>query len=443
MFRKVRWQLTLLLVAIVVVLYIVSSVVVYGLVSDATMGTMDGLLQREALPMAQRLGLQMMFWPTDAAGNPIEAAPSMLQGPHALGSAPDVSFAVLLNMQGKILAVASRGDTPVPALTLGTVGANPEFETLSVDSTQSGEAPVDVRIVRVPIISPLQQPLGELAMGLSMKSELRVLSILSQILLFVGIAGAVVACIAGLYASGRALQPIVNSWRRQQQFVADASHELRTPLAVIGSHLDIVLGHTQESVLDNLEWISSAKAEARRLVRLTDDLLTLARADSNQTVLSFSIVDLRQTVDRVMESLGVFAQIKELTLQLEIEPSVPMSVRGDEDRLYQLLFILLDNAIKYTDPGGAVSVRMERARNQVHIRVQDTGCGIAKQDVARVFDRFFRADTARERTGTGLGLAIAKWIVDQHGGRIEVDSELGVGSTFSVWLAVNDEMRGS
>ncbi|MCY0870137.1 MAG: HAMP domain-containing sensor histidine kinase, partial [Firmicutes bacterium] len=260
-----------------------------------------------------------------------------------------------------------------------------------------------------------------------------------RVLAAVGGAGFVVVLIVGWYLSGLILRPIARSWQQQQRFVADASHELRTPLAVIGSNLDLALSRaaTTGEDLETLEWVSNAKAEARRMTRLTEDLLTLARSDGHEVVLQRREVDAVQIARDVVERMAPLAEVAGLALRLEPNESarqVPMWADGD--RMRQLLVILVDNAIKYT-LAGEVTVCVRRLRKGALLEVRDTGVGLDPEEAARVFDRFYRGDDVRERVsgGTGLGLSIARWIVDMHGGRLTVHSEKGVGSVFRAYIA--------
>jgi two-component system sensor histidine kinase CiaH len=265
--------------------------------------------------------------------------------------------------------------------------------------------------------------------------EWNVLHQLQGVMWWVGASGAMAAAILGFWLAARALLPIRKAYQRQTEFVADASHELRTPLAVIQSNLDIVLSHSDQSVMDNLEWIQNARREARRLAKLVEDLLTLARADADKALLRRQPVDAVELVRHLLELFLPLSDAVQVRLGADVRR--PVTVMGDPDRLHQLFVILLDNAIKYNRPGGQVTVRIDANRNWGLFWVKDTGIGIAEKDLPKVFDRFYRADPARqheETTGAGLGLSMAKWIVEAHRGRIRIDSTPGQGTTVSVQL---------
>lgn len=173
------------------------------------------------------------------------------------------------------------------------------------------------------------------------------------------------------------------------------------------------------------------------MTNLVGDLLTLARSDSNSIELRRETFDLRLLAERAIESVNPLANEKEISTSLE-SPEQLQTI-GDPERLSQLLYILLDNAIKYTPTGGAVKLSLSQEGPDLCITVQDTGVGINKEDFHRIFDRFYRADKSRSRQmgGHGLGLSIAKWIVETHKGTINVTSELGKGSTFFIRIPNN------
>nr|WP_277717584.1 HAMP domain-containing sensor histidine kinase [Priestia flexa]WEZ10310.1 HAMP domain-containing sensor histidine kinase [Priestia flexa] len=180
--------------------------------------------------------------------------------------------------------------------------------------------------------------------------------------------------------------------------------------------------------------VGNMKAEVKRMTKLVSDLLTLARSDASKNQQAFNKFDIKKMVEKVMQSVEPLAHSKNISLHLEAPDQIELS--GDEEKLTQLMYILLDNGIKYTTPQGHVKVLIKQRTNAVEIRVADTGVGIHKDEQKRIFDRFYRADKSRSRQmgGHGLGLAIAKWIVDMHKGTIKVESEPEKGTTFRISL---------
>ncbi|MCI0183533.1 sensor histidine kinase [Sulfoacidibacillus ferrooxidans] len=264
--------------------------------------------------------------------------------------------------------------------------------------------------------------------------QTRELHALLVLILFSISAGLLAAIAAGWFLAQRALVPIRESWEKQQRFVSDASHELRTPLAVVKAQAQLLLRHPDHTVRQEASGISAIDKEARRMNQLVEDLLTLARADSNQLELSLEAVDVSEMLAGIEDLFQVLCVQKGLHITFDIEPHVVLL--GDEKRLHQLVWILLDNALKYTPEGGRINVLCRRTETAVELSVSDTGVGIAKADLPYIFDRFYRGDKARSTEGTGLGLAIGKWIVDTHHGKLTVQSEVNQGTTMLVYFQV-------
>ena len=223
------------------------------------------------------------------------------------------------------------------------------------------------------------------------------------------------------------------SFEQLRRFTADASHELRTPLTVIRSVGEVGLReHHDERAYREI--IGSMLEEADRLGRLVDSLLTLSRADAGQVKLRLERMDLAELAHEVVNHLGVLAEEKRQFLT--VEASVPVHATADRLVLRQAVINLVDNAIKYSPEGGRVRVLVRDQSYGPTLEVIDTGPGIAAEHREHIFDRFYRVDKARSRElgVTGLGLAIARWVVEAHGGRIELESEEGKGSTFRITL---------
>jgi two-component system OmpR family sensor kinase len=214
----------------------------------------------------------------------------------------------------------------------------------------------------------------------------------------------------------------------QRRFVADASHELRTPLTTLRLNL-ATLRRARRHPPDEEDMLAAIDGELERLSRLVEGLLALARADAGQP-LERAPVALEGLVCKVCDAVCASAAGRTLTVA-RVEP---VQVLGSADHLEQVLRNLLDNAVKYTRPGGQITVALRAEDGQAELTVRDDGVGIAPEDLPHVFERFYRAPSARGRSGAGLGLAIAAWIVRAHGGTITVDSVPGQGSTFTVRL---------
>ena len=216
-------------------------------------------------------------------------------------------------------------------------------------------------------------------------------------------------------------------FRAQQRFIADISHELRNPLTTIRGNVDL-MRHMNNVDMPSLDAI---QVESERMTRMVGDLLLLAQADAGQLIR-------RERVELDTLMLQVYRQVRPLAegIELVIGAEDQAAILGDPDRIKQLLLNLVDNAIKYTPKGGKVTLGLQRVENWAQLSVADTGIGIPAQDLPHIFERFYRVDKARSRAagGAGLGLSIVQWIVQVHSGKIDVQSEMGKGTTFIVWL---------
>jgi signal transduction histidine kinase len=218
--------------------------------------------------------------------------------------------------------------------------------------------------------------------------------------------------------------------RRQRQFLADASHELRGPLMVIRGNLDLL--QMELPAEERRAAAREASEEAERMARLIADLLFLAEEDAHQRLQTGPVA-----IEAVVAEVWQRARTVDAGAHaLALECNDPAVVLGDRDRLAQMLWNLMDNALIYTDRGGRVTLCSRRSEGEIALCVADTGSGIPSEHIPRLFERFYRVGSARSRTqsSTGLGLPIVKQIVDAHNGRIHVESELGRGSAFTVSL---------
>ena len=223
------------------------------------------------------------------------------------------------------------------------------------------------------------------------------------------------------------------SFRQVRQFSADASHELRTPLTVMKGETELALRRSRPAE-DYRLVLESNLEEIDRMTQIVDELLFLARADLGEVRIETLPVRLDALVEDIQRQAAVLGQ--EQDIQVTVGFVEPVQVQGDELRLRELLLNLVDNAVKYSRPGGKVEIALARDGGTARLSVTDQGLGIPTDAQARIFDRFYRTDKARAHVtkGTGLGLSICKWIVEAHHGRIEVQSKVGEGSRFTVIL---------
>ena len=249
------------------------------------------------------------------------------------------------------------------------------------------------------------------------------------------------------------LDRIETSVKRIRQFTANASHDLRTPLTLIRTHAELALRRTRSGAdyRDSLQRILKASEDTTQLI---ESLLTLARADAGGAHLQFKKIALNPVLEKAALQASILANSKGLSFSSKLDEQA-LFFNADAAVIENLFLAVLDNAIKYTAPGGLVRLRSLADSGEVMIEIEDSGVGIAPEDLPRIFDRFYRADQARSREvpGAGLGLSIARWIAETHKGRIAVESHPGSGSKFRITLPLatmqsssqlgNEEVRDS
>ena len=223
--------------------------------------------------------------------------------------------------------------------------------------------------------------------------------------------------------------------RIRQDFVANVSHELRTPLTSIKGFIETLLHGAIDEPEHNRQFLALVEEDVNRLARLTDDLLELSKVESFGKPKSLQAVDVPRLIHDVVESLQPQSRAKEIVVTLRPHELLPR-ITGDPDQIRQVLWNVLDNAIKYNVEQGRVDIELRSDGPWLYVKVTDTGIGIPADEVPRIFERFYRVDKARSRAlgGTGLGLSIVKHIVEAHGGQVDVTSEPGRGSTFQFSL---------
>ena len=233
------------------------------------------------------------------------------------------------------------------------------------------------------------------------------------------------------------LARLEGAFKRQKEFTADASHDLRTPITVIRTQAEKTLKRprSEEEYCQTLDKIIK---QAEHMSHLVEQLLQLARTDIGKEKLQLEVLDMGQLVQLVVEEMQEMASQKGLN-PVNIIEDQELFLKGDQTKLTQLLVNLIANAIQYTPAGGKITLRIKQMKNEIMLQVTDTGCGIPQEDQEHIFERFYKVDKARTRQngGTGLGLAICRWIVNAHGGRIELNSKPGKGSIFTVYLPKN------
>jgi signal transduction histidine kinase len=386
MLERMRWRLTIGYAGIfALILLLLATAAVAGFSRELT-NQQDTLLMQEAEDLERNL----------------------LEGDHrevlAEGSA-EYSW-VALDPEGNVT------DRDPTAATLGTLGLPSEVlarqsleEDAEVSATIRGPEG-KVRVVSMPMRES-GEVVGVIQYARSLKGVQQTIGRLVLVLLPLALGGLGAALLGGLYMAGRAMRPARESFQRQRAFIADASHELKTPLTLIRADAEMVL-YRGALNQEDLKLVEHALTETDRMDEILSDLLLVARLDAGEADLATKPFDLVSVLSEEAERFGVRAAAKEIRLEVRVPGELP--VRGDPKRTGQILAVLLENAVRFTPPGGSIAVSGRVQDRWVEASVSDSGPGISPEHLPRVFDRFYRAEASRTRgkgAGTGLGLAIA------------------------------------
>jgi two-component system sensor histidine kinase CiaH len=470
LFTTTRWRLVFWNIAVTGVIIAIFALVAYFTAGHVLSGEIDQQLAARAAEVQAHIGPDFSFG----------------SGDHDYDvNAPGV-FILLLSPNGTVLysslSMQLSGLPDMKALSAVLASGHPDLRTVHVKGSESG----DVRL-RTELVIRSGTLLGALQLGISTEPSEHELHDLLLIMALVGAGGLALALVGGFFLAHRALVPVRAAFRRQRDFVADASHELRTPLMLIRADIDVLgrelramrarlspgktagqpggkaaragraaietpmktsTGIDAGQLDDQLELVTDALGEIDRMTRLIGDMLLLARLDAGAASALRQTVALDEQLAGLVEQVRRSPQAEGLTIQATLASGA--QVQGNPDQLRRLWLILLDNAIRYNQPGGSITVTCAIEERHVCVSVADTGIGIAPADLPRLFERFYRADKSHARTsgqaaetaaasdlagsGAGLGLAIAHEIVQAHGGQISVKSTPGEGSTFTVRL---------
>ncbi len=250
----------------------------------------------------------------------------------------------------------------------------------------------------------------------------------------VGIVALLCFFLVSFFLSTLALRPVSQAWEQQRQFVADASHELKTPITVILANAGLLMAHPDDTVANQKKWITFIQEEGTRMRGLVEDMLFLAKNDAARQNGPMTRLSMSELVTGCVLPFEPVAFEAGVALESDIEPE--LSLDGDESQLKRLVLILLDNAVKYAGKGGKVCVTLRKSQDRLALSVRNSGNPIPPEHLPHIFERFYRADSARSREqgGYGLGLAIAKAIVQSHRGRITAESDAVQGTVFTAVL---------
>ena len=415
MLDRMRWRLTLGYAGIfALILLLLATAAVVGFSRELT-NQQDTLLTQEAKDQTSNL--------LDGENREILAS----------GSA-EFSW-IALDADGR---VTDRDPSAVALGTLGLPARGLADEALEQDEAVSAtiRGPQgSARVVSMPMREESGEVVGVIQYARSLQEVRETVYRLLLVLLPLGLGGLGLAVLGGRFMAGRAMRPVQDSFERQRAFVADASHELKTPLTLIRADAEVVLFRGSLNEEDS-KLVKHALAETDRMSAVLSDLLLVARLDAGKLEVSAKPFDLAATLSEEAERFGARAAGQGVLLEVEATGELP--VRGDAKRTEQILGVLLDNAVRFTPSGGRVVVRGRGLDRWAEVTVTDSGSGIAPEHLSRIFDRFYRAETARSRGevggGTGLGLAIARDLARAQGGDLTAENAEGRGATFRLQL---------
>ncbi len=269
---------------------------------------------------------------------------------------------------------------------------------------------------------------------MNVDSEKAIVSNYFQIISASIVLGIVCSVFASIILSKKTLKPLEENVLRQMEFVQNVSHELRTPLTIIQAKQELLLQEPNAKIIDKSEDISLTLNETKRLTKLVKDLLILSRADSKKIVLQKENINIDEYIKGIVTPYKEIVEMEGKNMELDLNYKLDIDV--DTNKIYQLIIILLDNAIKYTEDNDFIKIKTYMKDNKCVIEVSDTGIGVSDEGLKRIFERFYREDIARSREtgGSGLGLSIANYIVTAHGGTIKASHNSPKGTIFTIKL---------
>ena len=290
------------------------------------------------------------------------------------------------------------------------------------------------RAINLKLDSDSDENLRYIQLLINVDSENELISHYMDIISVGILTGIIMSIIASYILSKKTLVPIANTLKKQMEFVQNASHELRTPLTIIQAKQELLLQEPDAKIIDKSEDIMLTLNETKRLTKLTKDLMILARADENNIKLNKEKVDIDELIDGMAKPYIEMAEFEEKQMKLNLQYEEEAFV--DTSKIYQVMVILLDNAIKYTEKGDCIEINTYSKDGKCVIEVKDTGIGISEEAITHIFDRFYREDKARNREtgGSGLGLSIADVIVKAHNGTIKASHNKPKGTIFTIKL---------
>lgn len=332
----------------------------------------------------------------------------------------DMSIKIDLDTKNELVSISSR-------VNIDDLDVNNIIEKVIDKSEELGKVKVEGES-----FSYLKQSInnGTIIVLINRSFQQNVLWNLLKTFIFVGLLSLIVLFAISIYFTNRVIKPLEETFKKQKQFIADASHELRTPLTIIKTNISLLGENKNQTIESQWKWINYIDSQAGRMSTLINEMLSLANLDANKKNEEFMKLNLSKILN---DSLLVFeVVIFEKGLILEENISENIFIDGNNDQIKKLISILMDNAIKYTNKNGKIVVTLNREKNKAKLIIKNTGDGIKKEYLEKIFERFYRVDDSRDREtgGYGLGLSIAKSICEEHRGKIYAESYLGKDTSF-------------
>lgn len=353
--------------------------------------------------------------------------PSPIQKPMSRDSKINMTIKIDLDIKNKIIAVSSKVN--MDELDINNI----------VKEIINNKRDLDTIIINNEKFKYLKKDIGNgkriVLMSKSFQDEM--LSQLLRTFIAVGILSLIVLFFISLYFTNKAINPLEETFKKQKQFIADASHELRTPLAIIKTNISLLKENDLETIKSQRKWLDYIDSQSNRMSTLINEMLSLANLDVKRNGQEKININLSKMLSDILLVFEVIIFEKGLILEEKIKDNI--FINAESNQIKKLISILMDNAIKYTNDNGKISVSLITEKNRAKLIIKNTGEGIRKEHLEKIFERFYRVDKARTRKmgGTGLGLSIAKEVLDQNSGRIDIKSVVNSGTEVVITLPTN------
>ena len=339
----------------------------------------------------------------------------------------DMTIKIDLDNTNEVVTVSSKmntDDLDINNIVTKVINSSKDMDTIKINGESFGYLRQDIGN-------------GKRIVLMSKSFQHEMLWNLLKIFIGVGSLSLILLFFISIYFTNKAINPLEETFRKQKQFIADASHELRTPLTIIKTNVSLLRENEMETIHSQKKWINYIDSQAGRMSTLINEMLSLANLDANKKKEEIININLSKMI---RDSLLVFeVVIFEKGLILEEDLSDNIFIKGEQNQIKKLISILMDNAIKYTNNNGKITVLLINERNKAKLIIRNTGEGIKKEHLEKIFERFYRVDDSRDRGtgGYGLGLSIAKAIVEEHKGKIHAESIINNETSFIIELPLS------